>query len=63
MKEIKVIAAIEGNGSRPSHRGMGINDGKVMYTLNSVEVHGVVCSNDILFDAYNSEVTGGYPKH
>ena len=46
MKEIKVIAAIEGNGSRPSHRGGGINDGKVMYTLNSVEVHGVVCSYD-----------------
>lgn len=37
-----VLAAIEGNGSRPSHRGGGINDGKVMYTLNSVEVHGVV---------------------
>lgn len=37
-----MIAAIEGNGSRPSHRGGGINDGKVMYTLNSVEVHGVI---------------------
>lgn len=38
----KCIAAIEGNGSRPSHRGGGgINDGKKMFTLNSVEVHGV----------------------
>ena len=39
---IVVLAAIEGNGSRPSHKGMGINDGAVMYTLNSTEVHGVV---------------------
>ena len=37
-----VLAAIEGNGCRPSHQGLGINDGKVMYTLNSTEVHGVV---------------------
>lgn len=42
---IIVLAAIEGNGSRPSHKGIGINDGKIMYTLNSTEVHGVVCSN------------------
>ena len=39
---IIVLAAIEGNGSRPSHKGAGINDGKVMYTLNSTEVHGVI---------------------
>ena len=39
---IVVLAAIEGNGSRPSHKGIGINDGSVMYTLNSVEVHGVI---------------------
>ncbi len=38
---IIILAAIEGNGSRPSHRGGGLNDGKVMYTLNSTEVHGV----------------------
>lgn len=37
-----VLAAFEGNGTRPSHMGIGINDGKVMYTLNSTEVHGVV---------------------
>ena len=41
--ECYVLAAIEGNGSRPSHKGSGINDGKKMYTLNSTEVHGVVC--------------------
>ena len=42
---IVVLAAIEGNGSRPSHKGIGINDGTVMFTLNGTEVHGVVCSN------------------
>lgn len=39
---VVVLAAIEGNGSRPSHRGGGINDGKKMYTLNTTEVHGVI---------------------
>ena len=37
-----VLACFEGNGTRPSHIGIGINDGKVMYTLNSTEVHGVI---------------------
>ena len=37
-----VLACIEGNGSRPSHRGLGITtETKVMYTLNSTECHGV----------------------
>lgn len=37
-----VLACIEGNGSRPSHRGPGFTtETKVMYTLNSTEVHGV----------------------
>ena len=34
------IICLEGNGSRPSHRGNGYSEG-VMYTLNSVEVHSV----------------------
>lgn len=41
-----VLAAIEGNGGRPSHMGIGINDGHVMYTLNSTEVHGVILKYD-----------------
>ena len=41
--EIIVLAILEGNGSRPSHKGPGISiGGGTMYTLNSVEVHGVV---------------------
>lgn len=44
------MIAIEGNGSRPSHYGNGWSQGGAMYTLNSVEVHGVaykVTSNDL----------------
>lgn len=38
-----VLACIEGNGSRPSHRGLGIStDTAAMHTLNGTEVHGVV---------------------
>lgn len=59
---IVVLAAIEGNGSRPSHKGIGINDGKVMYTLNGTEVHGVVATqrnvNDISEENGNA-VSGG----
>lgn len=50
---IAAVTAIEGNGSRPSHYGSGWNQGGVMYTLNSVEVHGVaymVTNNDVSED-------------
>lgn len=35
------IVCLEGNGSRPSHRGNGFIESEVMYTLNITEVHGV----------------------
>ena len=35
------IAVIEGNGSRPSHRGDGYKVSDVMYTLNATEQHAV----------------------
>lgn len=35
------IVCLEGNGSRPSHRGDGYLESEVMYTLNSTEVHAV----------------------
>ena len=35
------IAVIEGNGSRPSHRGDGYKESDVMYTLNDTEQHAV----------------------
>jgi len=50
------IICLEGNGSRPSHRGNGYSEAGVSYTLNSVEVHSVcygICgywSNSMLSD-------------
>ena len=38
------IVVIEGNGSRPSHRGDGYKESEVMYTLNAVDKHGVCCA-------------------
>lgn len=35
------IVCLEGNGSRPSHRGDGFKVSGAMYTLNSTEVHCV----------------------
>lgn len=35
------IAAIEGNGTRPSHKGDGYKESDVMYTLNATEQHAV----------------------
>lgn len=35
------IAVIEGNGSRPSHKGDGYREGDKMYTLNATEQHAV----------------------
>lgn len=35
------IVCLEGNGSRPSHKGDGYRVGGAMYTLNSTEVHCV----------------------
>lgn len=37
--------AIEGNGSRPSHKGNGYKETDKMYTLNTTEVHGVAMTN------------------
>lgn len=35
------MAVIEGNGTRPSHKGDGYKESDVMYTLNATEQHGV----------------------
>lgn len=35
------IAVIEGNGTRPSHKGDGYKESDVMYTLNATEQHAV----------------------
>jgi DNA (cytosine-5)-methyltransferase 1 len=40
------VFCLEGNGSRPSHRGTGISDSGVSYTLNTVERHAVAYALD-----------------
>lgn len=40
-RTIKNTVVLEGNGSRPSHRGDGYLESDVSYTLNSTEHHGV----------------------
>ena len=40
------IAVIEGNGSRPSHKGDGYKESEIMYTLNATEQHGVAYGID-----------------
>ena len=40
------IVVVEGNGSRPSHKGDGYKESDVMYTLNTTEQHAVVYAID-----------------
>jgi DNA (cytosine-5)-methyltransferase 1 len=39
------VVCLEGNGSRPSHRGDGYSESETMYTLNSTEYHAVALEN------------------
>ena len=40
----EVLASLEGNGARPSHKGSGIGDKDVSYTLNATEQHAIALS-------------------
>lgn len=40
------MVVVEGNGSRPSHRGDGYAESDIMYTLNTIERHGVAYGID-----------------
>lgn len=44
------IVCLEGNGARPSHRGIGFIESQVMYTLNTTEVHGVAYASNFKAD-------------
>lgn len=41
IKTLIQTVCIEGNGTRPSHRGLGWRLSEIMYTLNCTEVHCV----------------------
>ena len=46
---------LEGNGSRESHFGNGYSESDVMYTLNTIEQHGVL---PVAVDVYNQTIDG-----
>ena len=52
------IVALEGNGSRPSHRGDGYRETEQMYTLNATEHHSVAYG--IGRDAFNQGKNAQY---
>lgn len=63
------MVVLEGNGSRPSHKGDGYAEGEISYTLNSTEQHSV-CYRSVedgenkvnAFDNYNMALTGEVAK-
>lgn len=46
------VISFEGNGCRPSHKGVGFSDEGVMYTLNTTEVHGVMYPESVWVDRH-----------
>ncbi|MBO7462031.1 MAG: DNA cytosine methyltransferase [Bacteroidales bacterium] len=47
---------LEGNGTRPSHKGDGYKESETMYTLNSTEVHGV-CYDEKMVYSFEPGIT------
>ena len=55
------VVSIEGNGSRPSHKGDGFSESETMYTLNSTE-HHAVCASQNAYDKYEETEKGASIK-
>ena len=58
VSQDQTLICLEGNGSRESHRGDGYIESDTMYTLNTVEHHGVAYGLDL----YNQTATGNVSK-
>ena len=43
------VVALEGNGSRPSHKGNGFSEDGKSFTLNTIEQHGVAYESEKVF--------------
>ena len=54
------IICLEGNGSRPSHRGGGYREDGRMFTLNTVDRHSVCYA---VYDARGNGEGGGCHRH
>lgn len=58
------VVCIEGNGSRPSHKGDGYAESETMYTLNSTETHAVAYNGSNITSPINaSNPKEGDPCH
>ena len=53
------MVVLEGNGSRPSHRGDGYKESDVSFTLNSTEVHGVCWDGKQIAPTLTANNAGG----
>ena len=53
------MIVLEGNGSRPSHRGDGYKESDVSFTLNSTEVHGVCWDGSQIAPTLTANNAGG----
>jgi DNA (cytosine-5)-methyltransferase 1 len=51
------VVCLEGNGSRPSHRGDGWRESETMYTLNATEQHSVAYSLETFHCEAEEEIT------
>lgn len=51
-----VVIPLEGNGSRPSHRGNGWNESDCMFSLNTTEVHAVAYENPPIINLNKGDV-------
>lgn len=57
VSQDQTLIVLEGNGSRPSHKGDGYSVSETMYTLNAVEQHAV-CAEAKAIDVYNQTISG-----
>lgn len=54
------IVSLEGNGTRPSHIGIGCHVGGAMYTLNHTEVHCVAYQTESTEDEQETQTSNGF---
>jgi hypothetical protein len=55
-KNVPSVVCIEGNGQRESHKGDGYKESETMYTLNTVEQHGVAVLENQSTDENNTSI-------
>ena len=54
------MVVVEGNGTRPSHKGDGYRESDVMYTLNATEQHAVAFSDEPIYHSSKASYHMGF---